>query len=159
MPNDLYDVDILSWSEHQAALLRRVANGERVNGIDWDHVIEEIADVGGSLLSAVESLLRQAMIHLIKLYLSPRDTARDHWRSEIYVFIAAAEDRYAPSMGQRLDLNKLWKRACVQLARMSPNDPDIRALPLACPWTLDALLAADVDALLAALSPTTQTPA
>ena len=46
MPDDLYERDILAWSERQAELLRRVANGERVNDVDWPHVVEEIADVG-----------------------------------------------------------------------------------------------------------------
>ena len=36
-----YDTDILIWSERQAALLRRVAAGERVNDqVDWENVIE-----------------------------------------------------------------------------------------------------------------------
>lgn len=46
MPDDLYERDILIWSEQQADLLRRVARGERVNGVDWAHVAEEIEDVG-----------------------------------------------------------------------------------------------------------------
>jgi Domain of unknown function DUF29 len=53
MPDDLYDRDILAWSEHQATLLRRAALGERVNDIDWAHVVEEIEDVGLSELNAV----------------------------------------------------------------------------------------------------------
>jgi hypothetical protein len=34
MPDDLYQRDILTWSEHQAGLLRRFARGERVNDLD-----------------------------------------------------------------------------------------------------------------------------
>ena len=34
-----YDTDILLWSEHQAALLRRAGAGERVNDqVDWENV-------------------------------------------------------------------------------------------------------------------------
>jgi hypothetical protein len=46
--SDLYDDDILLWSAHQAALLRRRAAGELVNDaeIDWTNVAEEIEDVG-----------------------------------------------------------------------------------------------------------------
>jgi hypothetical protein len=60
--SDLYDADILEWSERQAALLRRVAAGERVNDTapDWPNIIEEIESVGRSQLSAVRSLLTQA---------------------------------------------------------------------------------------------------
>jgi hypothetical protein len=65
MPDDLYDRDVLAWSEHQATLLRRVARGERVNDIDWTHVVEEIEDVGLSELNAVRSYLRQILAHLL----------------------------------------------------------------------------------------------
>ncbi len=44
---DLYDADTLTWSERQAALLRRLAAGERVNAdLDWANVIEEVESVG-----------------------------------------------------------------------------------------------------------------
>ena len=45
MPDDLYERDILQWSERQVDLLRRLARSEHVNGaVDWPHVIEELAD-------------------------------------------------------------------------------------------------------------------
>jgi hypothetical protein len=60
---ELYEHDILLWSEQQAELLRRLARGERVNGVNWDHVVEEIDDMGNSELHAVTSLLaRQSCI-------------------------------------------------------------------------------------------------
>jgi hypothetical protein len=44
---DIYDTDILTWSERQAALLRRMAAGERINDqVNWQNVIEEIESVG-----------------------------------------------------------------------------------------------------------------
>jgi hypothetical protein len=46
MSDDLYERGVLAWSESQAALLRRLAQGERVNEVDWAHVVEEIEDVG-----------------------------------------------------------------------------------------------------------------
>lgn len=44
--SDLYETDILTWSERQAVLLRRVAAGERAadNDMDWPR-IEEIESV------------------------------------------------------------------------------------------------------------------
>ena len=42
--NDLYDEDIVTWSEQQAELLRR----RSANALDWDHLAEEIEDVGRS---------------------------------------------------------------------------------------------------------------
>ena len=54
--SDLYDADILLWSEHQAALLKRLAAGERLNERpDWANIIEEMESVGRSQLSTVKS--------------------------------------------------------------------------------------------------------
>jgi len=62
-----YDSDILTWSERQATLLRRIAGGERVNDadIDWPNIAEEIESVGRSELRATESLILQALVHKI----------------------------------------------------------------------------------------------
>jgi hypothetical protein len=57
MADDLYDTDILPWTEQQAGLLRRAAAGARVNGLDWPNLIEEIEDLGRSELRAVRSSL------------------------------------------------------------------------------------------------------
>jgi hypothetical protein len=57
--DDLYDSDILEWSEHQAEMLRRVAANDRLNSEspDWLNIIEEIESVGREQLRAVETLL------------------------------------------------------------------------------------------------------
>ena len=55
---DLYDTDILIWSEEQAEFLRRRA----ANALDWDNLAEEIADVGLSQLHAVMSHRHRSLI-------------------------------------------------------------------------------------------------
>jgi chromosome segregation ATPase len=45
--SDLYGDDIRLWSGRQGALLRRLAAGETVSDqVDWQHVVEEIEDLG-----------------------------------------------------------------------------------------------------------------
>ena len=156
MPGDLYERDLLLWSEHQAGLLRRVANGERVNGVDWSNIAEEIEDVGSGILNAVRGLLRQAMVHLLKAHLFPGDTARGHWLIEADTFLADAGDRFAPSMRQRIDLDTIWRRIRATTARNA--GPSLAALPAQCPWTIDDLLAAEADALLSTLAKPMGTP-
>ena len=65
--SDLYDDDILLWSERQGELLRRRAAGELVNDaeLDWPNIAEEIESVGSEQLHAVESLLVQALAHML----------------------------------------------------------------------------------------------
>ena len=140
MPDDLYDRDVLAWSEYQASLLRRIARGERVNDVDWEHVVEEIEDVGLSELNSVRSYLRLMLVHLLKLHGWPASPSADHWRQEVVSFQADAMQRFAPSMRQRIDVAQLWRSALNQLADIHydgvPPDP----WPAACPFTLDQLL-------------------
>jgi hypothetical protein len=140
MPDGLYDRDILSWSEHQADLLRRLARGERVNDVDWEHVVEEIEDVGLSELHAVESYLDLMLVHLLKVRGWPNSPSVPHWRTEIGSFQKNAARRFSPSMRQRIDLAKLYTDALEQLEGVDYDDAAPLAWPVACPFTLDDLL-------------------
>lgn len=135
-----YDTDILTWSERQAALLRRVAAGERVNDqVDWENVIEEVESVGSEQLHAVQSLLRQALIHMLKAEAWPLYRDAPTWRADAIDFRQQAADRFAPSMAQRIDVARLYRQA----RRAQPETMDgVPPLPVPeiCPLTLDELL-------------------
>ena len=137
MLDDLYERDVLAWSESQAALLRRLARGERVNDVDWAHVVDEIEDVGLSELNAVRSYLRLIMTHLLKLRSWPDDQAVPHWRGEVVTFQRDAAQRFAPLMRQRIDLERLYRDV---VTAMRSDDTAQAVLPGACPFTLEQLL-------------------
>ena len=151
MPDDLYHRDVLAWSQHQADLLRRVGRGERVNGVDWDQVAEEIEDLGLSELNALRSFLRLTMVHLLKIYGWPDSSAVGHWRGEIVGFQSEAAERFAPSMRQKIDVEKLYGLALKQIARDTYDAQPPRLPPDLCPFSLDQLLTADPAALEEAL--------
>lgn len=145
MSDDLYS-DALAWSEHQADLLRRIAAGERVNDeVDWPNVIEEIEDVGRSELHTCESLLRQALVHLLKLHGWPEAAAVAHWRGETVGFLADVRARFAPSMRQRISLSKLYGIALRQVRLGADAGDPPRDFPETCPFTLDEVLTEDAD--------------
>ncbi len=139
--NSLYDTDILQWSEHQAALLRRVAAGEAPNvPPDWPNIIEEVADVGLSELRACRSLLLQALLHDLKAAAWPTASHVPHWQAEARRFRIDAADAFTPSMAQRIDIKDIYAKA----RRAMPTAIDGQAplpVPLDCPMTLEALLA------------------
>jgi len=136
-----YDSDILSWSEHQSALLRRLAQGEQVNAqIDWENVAEEIESVGRDQLHAVHSLLRQALILILKAEAWPESRDAPVWRADAINFLAQAADRFAPSMRQKIDLALLYQQARRAVPATMDGVPPL-PLPNNCPLTLDALLA------------------
>ena len=152
MPDDLYDRDILEWSERQAAALRHLASAERHAGVDWCRVIEEIEGVGTGQLNDFRGIIRQAMMALVQIHLDWKIVARPDRILELDCLLDDAREQFTPSMKQRFDLNAMWHRLRERTICHSPEDPRCRALPDHCPWTLEALLANDDDALLAALA-------
>ncbi|GAA0603619.1 hypothetical protein GCM10009416_46530 [Craurococcus roseus] len=148
MPDDLYHTDILGWSKAQAERLRRVATGELVNDVDWEHVIEEVEDVGNSQLSAVKSHLGLAMLHALKALAWPEHRDAEHWQQEIAVFLANAQDGFQPGMQQHVDPAEIYARALKRLRKLPPiGDVPPRALPEAVALTAAELRSEDFGAL------------
>ena len=144
----LYDEDIYAWSQHQAALLRRMAENRTAlpNDLDLEHVAEEIEEVGNEQRYAVESSLVQLLAHLIKIVALPDDQAVRHWTKEANAFLDTAESRYRPSMRRVLDPAKLWARACRLAVRdLEADRHAVPPLPKACPFSLEELVGGEVD--------------
>ena len=113
---DLYDTDILLWSEQQAALLRRRA----ANALDWDNLVEEVEAVGRSELHAVESHLILALLHDLKAEAWPLSRDVEHWRAEARGHRDDARRHYTPSMAQRIDMGKLYHQARRRMPAKAP---------------------------------------
>ena len=138
--SDLYDDDMLSWSEQQAALLRRLATGESVNEPpDWSNIAEEIESLGRNDVRAVASLLVQALLHELKCQAWPQLGAVPGWKAEARVARNDARDIFTESMRQRLDAARICARARDGLPDAIDGVPP---LPIEdAPLTLDELLA------------------
>ena len=137
---DLYETDILRGSEQQGDLLRRHARGERVNAlIDWENVAEEIESVGREQLHAVESLLVQALVHMLKAEAWPNSRDAPGWRAEDMRFRGDARRRYVRSMRQKLDVEAHYRDALRAMPEVIDDQPPL-PVPQACALTLEALL-------------------
>jgi hypothetical protein len=135
-----YDEDVLEWSEHQTALLRRLASGDHANETpDWENIIEEVESVGRSQLSAVRSLLVQALLDDLKCQAWPSSRDVPHWRAEARGFRGDAAEAFTPSMRRRIDMNDLYRRALSRLPE-SLDDQAPLPVPEACSVTLDDML-------------------
>jgi hypothetical protein len=129
--SDLYDTDVVAWSERQADLLRRVAAGERINDqVDWTNVIEEVESVGQSQVDAVESLWTQAFLHDLKAEAWPIALDVHKWRADARLFRRQARRKYRASMRQKINLAELYADALAGL----PDRMD-RTPPLPVPQT------------------------
>jgi hypothetical protein len=141
-----YDADILIWSEHQAALLRRRAAGELVNDaeMDWSNIAEEIEDVGSNRLHAVESLLVQALRHMLKAKAWPLSIDTPSWRADAIDFRRQARRRFVPSMRQKIDLADLYADALAAMPETIDGQPPL-PVDTICRITLDEMLGDDLQ--------------
>jgi hypothetical protein len=139
---DLYDDDILLWSERQSDLLRRIAAGKAINERpDWVNIIEEVESVGRSDLRVVESLLLQAFMTMLKAEAWPNSLSVPAWQSDALLFQSQARPAFSPSMRRRIDVAELYANAVRVLPTSidgQPPQPASRTSPM----TLDELLAA-----------------
>jgi hypothetical protein len=144
--SDLYDSDIVIWSERQAELLRRVAAGNPVNEApDWPNIIEEIESLGSEQRHAVKSRLLRALIHMLKAEAWPLSRDVPHWQAEARVFRAQVRRRFVASMRQRIDLASIYADALRGLPDTINGEAPL-PVPDVCPVTLDELLSAEPTA-------------
>ena len=115
-PSKAYEADFLLWSEEQARALRDLAGHRELlpNSLDLEHLIEEVEDLGRSEFGAVNSLLRNILVHLIKLACDADAAPVPHWRGEVRAFHLTFLDKITPSMPGRIDMKKLWRQARYQ---------------------------------------------
>ncbi|MDP4002786.1 DUF29 family protein [Methylobacterium sp. NEAU K] len=153
----LYDDDIVTWAEEQAAAMRALAaRSDLSNAIDWENVIEEIESVGRADIERVESAFLQLLIHVLKYASAPGAQSTISWRKEVLVFQASARRNYRRSMRQRIDWIELWasaKKISDSSLKMF-GDTLLGGLPDRMPFTPEEMTAPgfDMDAALERLA-------
>ena len=132
-----YDTDLTLWADRTARLLRE----KRWEEVDWEHLIQEVEDLGKSERSAIGSQMERIMLHLLKWEYQPQRRS-DSWldsindgRSQIRRKI---EDSPSLKNYPHEIIDKEYKRACREAARQTGLD--IATFPIACPYSSDRIL-------------------
>lgn len=151
-----YEREFYSWTQDQAQAIRALEPGKIDCRIDLERVAAEIEDRGRSELHAVGAHLARPFEHLLKLHFAPQSTARGHWVSEALHFQSEAARRFDNSMRQNLDIEKEWRRASKDAARVLAEMTIIVATTSECPFTFDEALSENfgINAALAAVART-----
>ena len=102
-------------------------------------------------MRSCEGLLRQAMLHLLKLHPWPASRSVAHWQQETGTLLDDAALHFAPSMHQRMDVDALYGRALRRFRSAADHSGPARRVPDVCPFTLDALLSGETLDLLEAV--------
>jgi len=144
--SDLYEEDIVLWSERQGSLLRRRAAGELVNDVelDWPHIAEEIESMGRAEQDQLISRLGTLLAHLLKWRFQP-DRRGNSWRLTILEQRRRAERIVArsPSLRPRLDAILIEAYGDAVLIAERETDLPGETFPAVCPWTFEEAMRAD----------------
>jgi hypothetical protein len=133
----LYDEDYLLWIDRTAQQIRQ----RNIDNLDWEHLLEEIEDLGKSQRNAVESYLRQLLKHLLlyQYWIQQRDYCGQGWRDEI--------DNFRNELEILLRSKTLYNyavsifEATYQKARRSAfNKTQLDIFPSQCPYSLERVL-------------------
>ena len=100
--DSLYETDYFLWLEKQAIAIRK----RDVGGLDWDNLLEELEYLGREQVNAVNSLLKQIIIHRLKLDYTSEIYSRHHWKCEINAFIDDLEDKLTNAILNKVDQKK-----------------------------------------------------
>jgi hypothetical protein len=146
MSTNLYDLDFHAWAEEQAESLRALALS-RTNTprpVDWDNLIEEVADLARARVRELESRYFRLLTHLLKWQFQP-EARSSGWSGTI------VEQRYRigrilkenPSLRPRREAMMLegYEGAIAQAAAETGLARSI--FPSSCPYSLAQIEAED----------------
>lgn len=135
-----YEQDFLLWTEQQSSLLR----AGRLNELDVEHLIEEIEAMGSEQKTALQSLMRVILVHLLKLALSPAQAPRAKWIDEVLEFRAQIEYRMKTTPSLKHHAKSLLQDAWLQARRNAQKSfvayGETVKVPTECPYTLEQVL-------------------
>ena len=76
---NLYETDYILWIEEQVKALSE----HNEKALDWYNLKEEINSLGKEQINAIHSLLKQIIIHRLKLDYTNKKLSRNHWIKEL----------------------------------------------------------------------------
>ncbi|ELR98672.1 DUF29 domain-containing protein [Gloeocapsa sp. PCC 73106] len=132
----IYETDYLQWVEAMITLLKN----RQLSLLDYEHLIEELEELGRREKSTVKSLLLQIIIHLLLLeyWESEKENNQNHWSAEIITFRVQLEDKLTTNLENYLgaELEQIYANARL----IAQKKTGINYLPEKCPYTLVELL-------------------
>ncbi len=140
MTESLYETNFYQWTRQQVQFIR----SEKFSEIDKDNIIEEIEDMGKSLIRALESRLEVLLMHLLKWQYQPFHRSKS-WR------ITIVEQRLA--LAKLIRKNPSLKSKIPNIILESYTDAIIRAsvetelpkstFPKDCPYRFEETMNED----------------
>ncbi|MFE8032929.1 DUF29 domain-containing protein [Thiohalocapsa marina] len=135
-----YETDFLDWTQQQSAFLRAGNWAE----VDREHIAEELEDMGKEQKLALQSLLRQILVHLLKVQYSPAQAPRTKWTEEIIEFRDHAQTRIDATPSLKHHAPELFDKAWLQARRAAAKAFELHqekvSIPERCPYSIQQVL-------------------
>lgn len=134
--SELYEQDYLLWLEETIRLLKE----RHLNKIDYDHLIEELEELGNEQKRKAESLVEQIIRHLL-LYQYWQDEFQynsHHWQAEIVGFRTQLKRRLTTNLRNYLSQELLSIYA--DALKFVKAKTKLNHFPQQCPYTLEQIL-------------------
>ncbi|CAO5061720.1 DUF29 domain-containing protein [Microcystis aeruginosa] len=124
IPN-LYDSDYQLWLENTINQLRQ---GD-FQAVDWQNLLEELADLGKNNRRALKSLLTRLLEHLLKLtyWQSQRDYNQAGWKKEIRNFRLQIADLLADSPSLKSYLREILAKCYLDARNLLIDETQLDA--------------------------------
>lgn len=134
---EIYDRDFYEWCMLTAQSIR----ARRVSELDWEHMAEEIEDMGKRDYRELESRLRLIVMHLLKWQFQPSQRSGS-WKSTIRLQRAEVAGilSQSPSLRPRIldALRQVYPEALQNASDETGISPD--SFPAACPYSVDQII-------------------
>jgi hypothetical protein len=133
---NLYETDYEQWLQETIKLL----SNRQFYLIDYEHLIEELEELGNEQKRAIESLLEQVIRHLLLYQYWREEFERNanHWEAEIIGFRTQLRRRLTTNLRNYLshELPSIYYDALKYVKAKTK----LNSLPTDCPYTLEQIL-------------------
>ena len=137
-PSILYDTDYLQWLETTVEKLQR----QDYTDVDWEHLIEEIIDMGKSERRSLKSNLIVVLVHLLKWQFQPEQRSGS-WEGSIIEHRRRIQEALLESPSLKPYLETIFAECYTQAVKQAKAGTGLTLdqFPPSCPYELSATIA------------------
>ncbi|MBD2412635.1 hypothetical protein FACHB389_11165 [Nostoc calcicola FACHB-389] len=129
----LYDRDYLQWIE---TTLEKLQSQDYAD-VDWENLIEEIADMGRSERGSLKSNLIVILVHLLKWQFQP-DNRSGSWEGSIIEHRRRVKEALDDSPSLKSYLESIFVECYTQAVKQAKAETglSVESFPVNCPYQL-----------------------
>ncbi len=133
-----YELDFYAWTQQQAELLR----SKQIGQLDWDHLAEEIEDMGRAEKRQLGSRLEILIMHLLKWQFQPNLRSRS-WKLTIKEQRLRLEKLLEENASLKANLEDVKGKIYPLAVITAEKETGLSCFPNSCPYDLREILAPD----------------